>query len=314
MNLRLFATAKKLRSPAISLRKRRSFSHDAVTNRITHHAMHRFFLPPENCRGQSLRLDGREAHHALRVLRLERGDAVTVLDGAGNAFSCDVESTAKDLLTLSVRGKKTTAPLPCAITLLVAVPKGKIIEDIIEKAVELGAHRIVPLLTERVVTQLDRDGAEQKREKWQQVAIEAIKQCGATWLPEVTAPIALTEFLAHRNAGLHPGLSPDLRAGSETGAPATGEPFELSLVGSLQTERRHPREWIAEFQRQHSRLPRTAAVWIGPEGDFTLAELQAIEAAGARPVTLGALTLRVATAAIYCLSFLSYELNSAPRQ
>lgn len=85
--------------------------------------------------------------------------------------------------------------------------------------------------------------------------------------------------------------------------------FDLSLVGSLQTERRHPREWILEFQKQHGRLPRSAAVWIGPEGDFTLAELQAIEAAGAKPITLGALTLRVDTAAIYCLSFLNYELN-----
>ena len=247
--------------------------------------MHRFHLSPENCQGQSLRLAGREAHHALHVLRLKHGEPVTVLDGAGNEFSCAVESAGKDSLTLAVREKKAVAPPPCAITLLVAVPKGKIIEDIIQKAVELGARRIVPLLTERVITHLDADGAESKREKWQQVAIEAIKQCGAAWLPIVERPQAIADFLAG------------------------GEKPELSLVGSLQTERRHPREWISEFQRQHQRLPRTASVWIGPEGDFTLAELQTIEAAGANPITLGALTLRVETAAIYCLSFLSYELR-----
>jgi len=250
--------------------------------------MHRFYLPPAGSRANPLRLEGREAHHALHVLRLKRGEPVTVLDGAGNEFLCTVENAAKDSLTLTVQEKKFTPAPPCAITLLVAVPKGKIIEGIIQKAVELGAHRIVPLLTGRVVMQLDDEGAEGKRAKWQQVAIEAIKQCGAAWLPKVEEPQAIGEFLAR------------------------GEKPELSLVGSLQTARRHPREWIREFQAQHGRPPHSAGVWIGPEGDFTLAELQAIEAAGARPITLGPLTLRVETAAIYCLSFLNYELNANP--
>ncbi|HEY5346342.1 MAG TPA: RsmE family RNA methyltransferase [Verrucomicrobiae bacterium] len=248
--------------------------------------MHRFHLPPANCREPLLRLDGREAHHALHVLRLQRGERVTVLDGAGNEFFCNVESTTKNSLVLAVKEKKFTPAAPCAITLLVAIPKGKIIESIIQKAVELGAHRIVPLLTERVVTQLDDDGAEAKREKWQTVAVEAIKQCGATWLPKVEAPQTIAEFLAR------------------------GEKIELSLIGSLQTERRHPREWILDFQKSHGRLPASAAAWIGPEGDFTLAELQTIAAEDAKPVTLGALTLRVETAAIYCLSFLNYELQT----
>lgn len=248
--------------------------------------MHRFHLPPAGCRENPLRLDGREAHHALHVLRLQRGERVTVLDGAGHEFLCNVESATKNSLVLAVQEMKFTPPLPCPLTLLVAVPKGKIIESIIQKAVELSAHRIVPLLTERVVTQFDDDGAEAKREKWQTVAIEAIKQCGAQWLPQVEAPQTIAEFLAH------------------------GETIELSLVGSLQTERRHPREWILEFQRQHGRLPRGVAAWIGPEGDFTLAELQAIQAGGAKPITLGQLTLRVETAAIYCLSFLNYELQA----
>ena len=251
--------------------------------------MHRFYLPPENCRGPAsagLRLAGREAHHALHVLRVKRGERVTVLDGAGGEFLCEVESAAKDFLTLAVKEIFSRPAPACAITLLVAIPKGKIIEGILQKSVELGASRIVPLLTERVVTQLDNDGAESKREKWQQVAIEALKQCGATWLPRVEAPQSLAEFLAR------------------------GEKIELPLIGSLQTERRHPREWILEFQKQHGRLPASAAAWIGPEGDFTLEEVRRIEASGARPVTLGTLTLRVETAAVYCLSFLNYELSA----
>ena len=85
--------------------------------------------------------------------------------------------------------------------------------------------------------------------------------------------------------------------------------MNLALVGSLQTERRHPRECFQEFETKHGRLPRSAGVWIGPEGDFTLDELKAIQAGGALPITLGNLTLRVETAAIYCLSILNYELS-----
>jgi len=246
--------------------------------------MHRFYLPSADCTGNMMRLDGREAHHALHVLRLERGERVTVLDGAGNEFLCDVENASRHLLVLAVKGKKTAPALPCSITLLVAIPKGKIIESIIQKSVELGVARIVPLLTERVVTQVDGEGAEHKREKWQQIAIAAIKQCGAPWLPRIEAPQTISGFLA-RN-----------------------EKIELPLVGSLQTERRHPRAYFQEFHGQHGRLPHSAGVWIGPEGDFTLAELKAIQDSGALPITLGDLTLRVETATVYCLSILNYEL------
>jgi len=247
--------------------------------------MHRFYLPPEQCAGDTLRLDGREAHHALNVLRLKRGELVAVLDGMGNEFLCAVENSSRNALSLSISLKNFTPPLPCSITLLQAVPKGKIIESIIQKAVELGVQRVVPLLTERVVTHLDDEGAGQKHDKWQQAAIEAIKQCGAAWLPKIETPVPIGRFLAHQ------------------------ETFDLSLVGSLQKERRHPRECLNEFQAMKKRLPRSVAVWIGPEGDFTVEELGAIQMAGALPVSLGRMVLRVETAATYCLSILNYELN-----
>ena len=247
--------------------------------------MHRFYLPPDHCRGNALRLDGGEARHALRVVRLKHTELATVLDGVGNSFLCNIESVARGIVHMAVTLKNFTPPPPCPVTLLVAVPKGKIIEDVIQKSVELGASRVVPLLTERVVTRLDEQSREHKREQWQQVAIEAIKQCGAAWLPRIEAPVTVQEFLAR------------------------GEKFDLALVGSLQTERRHPRAVFGEFQTANNRLPKSAAVWIGPEGDFTLDELKAIQNSGAQPITLGPLVLRVETAAIYCLSFLNYELN-----
>ena len=81
------------------------------------------------------------------------------------------------------------------------------------------------------------------------------------------------------------------------------------MVGSLQKERRHPRAVLQEYEMKQGRPPKSVAVWIGPEGDFTPAELAAIQASGAQPLSLGKLVLRVETAAIYCLSFLNYELQ-----
>jgi 16S rRNA (uracil1498-N3)-methyltransferase len=249
--------------------------------------MHRFHLPPERCRGSTLALAGDEAHHAARVVRAQAGERVTVLDGAGGEFLCEVGDVTKREVTLRVIEKKTHLAPPCQITLLLAIPKGKIIESIIEKATELGAHRIVPLLTERVVTRLDNEDAAEKGAKWQRVAVEAIKQCGAAWLPKVEPPASLKEFLTR------------------------GERWDLALVGALQSEAHHPREVFRDYKMRHGADPRNVAVWIGPEGDFSPEELVAIQDVGAKPITLGPLVLRVETAAIYCLSFLNYELRSA---
>ncbi len=249
--------------------------------------LHRFYLPPEKCRGDVLQLDGQEARHALRVLRLRLGDDAIVLDGGGSEFFCKVEAASRDSLSLRVKKKTSVPPPSCSITLLVGIPKAKIIESIIQKSVELGARRIVPLLTERVVMRLDDEGAEHKREQWQQAAIEAMKQCGTAWLPEIKAPANVEDFLARK------------------------EKLDLQLVGSLQKERQHPREVFREYEKANGHLPKSAAVWIGPEGDFTGDELKAIQDGGAYPISLGNLVLRVETAAVYCLSILNYELNSS---
>ncbi len=250
--------------------------------------MHRFFLPPELCRADVLSLTGREAHHAVQVLRLRTGERVTMLDGAGTELLCDVTSQKRDALELRVQERKTADPLPCAITLLQAVPKGKTIEGIIQKATELGAARIVPILSARVIMQLDHDGAKSKAEKWQQIAIEAIKQCGSPWLPKVEAPIAPEEFLARH------------------------ESFELTLIGCLESGSRHPREWFQKFVHEQKRLPKSVCIWIGPEGDFSAEEYKLIKGTGALPMTLGRLVLRVETAATYALSVVNYELDAGP--
>lgn len=249
--------------------------------------MHRFYLPPEHCSGTTLQPDEREAHHALHVLRVKRGEPVVLLDGAGHEFHCEIDDCSRDAVTLKMSHKNFVPSPSCSVTLLVAIPKGKKIESIIQKAVELGVQRIVPLLAKRVVTHLGEKDRINKRDKWQLVAIEAIKQCGVAWLPKIEIPMTIEQFLSRK------------------------EQFDLSLVGSLQTNRRHPRECFGEFQSKQGCLPQRVAVWIGPEGDFTLEELKAIQTSGAQPISLGRLVLRVETAAIYCLSILNYELQAA---
>ena len=248
--------------------------------------MHRFYLPPEECGTDLLFLGGSEAHHALRVLRIRSGEPVKVLDGAGRELICRVESTGRDRLELAVVERHGHPPPPAEITLVQAIPKGKIIESIIQKATELGAARIVPLLTQRVATHIDASGGDRKAGKWQTVAIEAIKQCGAPWLPRVLAPVTPAEYLVLQ------------------------EPIELALIASLQPGSQHPRAVLNAFHAAHSRPPRSLAVWIGPEGDFSAEEIALIQDSGACPITLGPLVLRVETAAVYCLSILNYELRA----
>jgi len=152
---------------------------------------------------------------------------------------------------------------------------------------ELGAARVVPILSERTVIQVNEREAADKAEKLQPVAIEAIKQCGSPWLTKIEPPVSLKNFLAR------------------------GDKFELPLVASLQEGSQHPRELIRQFRDLHQRLPVTACVWIGPEGDFSPAEMDLLRASGALPITLGRLVLRSDTAAIYSLSVMNYELQSS---
>ncbi len=248
--------------------------------------MHRFYAPPDHCGGDLITLDGGEARHAALVLRVRPGERVGVLDGAGQELGCEVTACVGHRVSLKVRERKAHPKPSYRVTLLQAIPKGKLLEAVIQKATELGVARIVPLLTERVITHLDPHGAEAKAEKWRGVAVEAIKQCGCPWLPQIETPIIPSEFIARQ------------------------ESFDLQLVASLRPGSRHPREHFAAFATRAGRKPGSVAVWIGPEGDFTAGEYELIERVGALAMTLGRLVLRTETAAIYCLSICNYELTS----
>lgn len=233
--------------------------------------MHRLFLAGEWQDAREMVIEGREAHHALHVLRMKRGDELAVLDGKGGKFVCVVREIGRHSLTVEVNDWKATERAPYEVTLFQALPKGKAFETILQKATELGAYRIVPLLTERVVARAE------KHEKWQWVMIDAMKQCGNPWMPILDAPQKFAEAVARV------------------------EQFDVNLAGSLDIARRNVDGWLKGVRK--------VAVWIGPEGDFTPGEMEVLMEKGVKSMSLGRHVLRSDTAAISALTIVIYELD-----
>jgi 16S rRNA (uracil1498-N3)-methyltransferase len=236
--------------------------------------MRRFFAEPERCKGSHIELDERESQHLAQVLRARVGEGIVVLDGHGGIFECEVEKISKRSVTAAVRSRTRVDPLPYSIILVQAIPKGKVMEWIVQKATELGAKRILPIITERTVVEIEKESASGKVEKWRGIAIESIKQCGSPYLPTIDEPIAFTEALKRVSEG--------------------------AIVASLQQGARE----IWELQ-----LKNHAQIWVGPEGDFAPDEMQRLVEKGVRPITLGPLVLRCDTAAVCSLALAAEKLR-----
>src|SRR5207302_4312477 len=131
--------------------------------------MHRFYISPENWNPDALVLSGSEAHHARDVLRMKRGERAVVFNGRGREITAEVVDLGRDEIRLRKLHETETPPLRCRIALAQAIRKGKNMELIVQKAVEIGAAEIAPLISERTIVDLDAKEAEQKRTKWQQI-------------------------------------------------------------------------------------------------------------------------------------------------
>ncbi|MDA0814142.1 MAG: RsmE family RNA methyltransferase, partial [Verrucomicrobia bacterium] len=230
--------------------------------------MPRFYIPPADWNLEELSLTADEAHHLAHVLRMKMGERVTVFNGRGVEATAEIVDVQRERVQLKSIAVETSETLAAKIAIGQAIPKGKNMELIVQKATELGAAAVHPLITDRTIVRIDAREAANKREKWSRVALEACKQSGQNWLPEVTIPQTPAEFFADRLMS-----------------------YDLKLIASLQPDARDLRSLLSEVEGESGRR-QSAIVLIGPEGDFTAAEIDAAKAVGCLPLNLGPIVLR----------------------
>jgi len=246
----------------------------------------RAFCAPATAEPSEITLSPEESHHLVAVNRARPGDTVVVFDGRGTEWISELTADRKQAATLKVRFRQKAKPLSYEITLGQALPKGASMDAIVRKATEIGATCIAPLESERTQVHLDADRSDKKIDKWQTAALEAAKQCGNPFLPEILPVQKASAFMEAARG------------------------YDLKLIASLQPGAKSLKSVLAAFQGAQGRSPKKVLWLVGPEGDFTPAELSLSKSAGFEPITLGPLVLRCETAAVYALSVLSYELQN----
>jgi len=240
--------------------------------------MHRCLVQPDQLLAEACALGRDEARHLQTVLRVKPGERVTLFDGRGRTRLAVVSAVEKHGLSLTADAPVQEHPTPpCHIALFACVSKGKRMDWTVEKAVELGAAQIVPVISDRTIVRLDADDGDAKADRWLRVAEEAARQCGAVWLPDIVQPVSFRESLRRVEAA---------RPVFVAALTASAQPLRSALAC-------------------HATPPPRAGWFVGPEGDFTPDELDALLAAGAVPVSLGQQVLRAETACLYGLCALN---------
>ena len=225
----------------------------------------------ENIAGDVLTITGDDAHHIGRSLRMRPGEELTLCDTCGTDCRCVVEEVSESAVVVRVLERRPSDTEPTVeVTLYQGYPKGDKLETVIEKAVELGVTRIVPVLTDRSVARPDDKSAARKLERWQRRALEAAKQCGRGRIPQVEPLIAFSAL-----PGRIGGHGTAMFCYELGGQPLSG------LVNKSTSD---------------------VAIFIGPEGGIAPSEAQALLDAGAVPVTLGKRILRTETAPLAAIT------------
>ncbi|MFP6901577.1 MAG: RsmE family RNA methyltransferase [Opitutales bacterium] len=257
----------------------------SLSNIFTVSRLHRAYLAPDQkWSDDHITLDDRESHHLTKVLRAREGDEVETFDGQGEVRRCLVVRVSRSEMELESRDLWRQQPLSPAFALGVAVPKGREMDEIVRQAAEMGASRLVPLVTSRSEGSADSKRWKSKLERWRNGAIEACKQSGNAFLPEIEPFRSLEDWLANLS--------------SET----------LKFVASLESDARTVRSWLNETNLVIS--PAEVALLIGPEGDLTSDEYATARSDGFLPCTFGETVLRVDTAVICAFAVAKEELRA----
>jgi 16S rRNA (uracil1498-N3)-methyltransferase len=233
----------------------------------------RLYVPGERLGGTHVTITGPEHRHLGRVLRARPGDPVTLFDGAGGEVDARVARVGRAETELELGVRRAAVALPAPITLLTAIPRGALMDFLVQKTAELGVARLIPIVTARSVARPDAEAG--RRTRWEKIAREAARQCGRADVPVVDAPAQIAAALA----------ASDLPA------------RRLALF-----EGEHSRSLRSELA---GRPPTATALLVGPEGGFAPAEIEAARAAGFVSVGLGSLILRIETAAMVAVALVA---------
>ncbi len=233
--------------------------------------------------------DQEQLHHLKNVLRFKKGEKVMAFDEKGNLYAC-VIAEIKDKISLDIVNEVFAEKRSgIKLTLACAIPKKSRFDDIVDKLVQLGVHRIIPLKTERVIVKLDKHKVALRLERWKKIILSASKQSQRNDLAVIDSVKSLKEVIA--------GCAE----------------FDLKLIPHLEGKRRSLKDVLDKFFKDgvmlnghKNRIAHNIIVLIGPEGDFSAQEVNSAKAAGFIPVTLGDLVLRVDNAATAVASFIRF--------
>ena len=237
--------------------------------------MNRFYVLPGFINQNTVTITGQDLNHIKNVLRLRTEDRLICFDGKGIEYLCSITAIDKDSIRTEIISSKKADTEPAArITLAQALPKSSKIDYIIQKAVELGVFKVIPVITERTIAK----GS--KLERWNKIAKEASEQCGRAIIPEVAPSMNFNEFLS---------ISTD---------------FDLKLIPWENEKQNSLKSVLKEHHNTHN-----IALLIGPEGGFSAQEVKEAVNRGFMPVSLGKRILRTETAALCAVSNILYELE-----
>ena len=240
--------------------------------------MHRFFIDYKVIADEIIISDKNDVKHIVKALRVQLGEKLEICDNSSDEYIVEVVSLNEEVICKVIKKNDVKRESPIKIDLYQGLAKGSKMETIIQKSVELGVHKIIPLNTKRVIVKLDSKGEKKKIERWQKIADEAAKQSKRSHLPTVEEMVHINSF--------------DSKFAN----------YDLVLVAyELESSRSLKKHLEGEYKK--------IAILIGPEGGFETTEIDALVNLGVHSVSLGPRILRTETAGMTMLSIIQYELG-----
>ena len=285
--------------------------------------MIKFFVEPEAVAGSNIYIEKKEdIKHLTRVLRAKCGDAVCISDGGDWEYETEIAAIDETCVTLRILDKQKPAREPrTRVTLYQGIPKASKMEIIIQKNVEMGVDRIVPVFMERTVV-TDKGQFGKKMERWQKIADEAVKQCKRSKIPQIETPIsfgAMLEEIGSLESPQGRERALEEKTGEKSEEKAKGN-YDLVICPYENEENRTMKDCLRGQTSENSQTsqaaqipasPKQVAVIIGPEGGVSDQEIALLEQCGAsvQLVTLGKTILRTETAGLAALAMIMSELE-----